>query len=68
MSDRDPMCNRQLYVINMHHKVKMVGHQAPCQHIGVRQNMFLNFIKEEQVVLPVKEDSLAVIALVINVV
>jgi len=48
--------------------MKMVRHKAPRQHIGIGQNVLFNFLQKKQVVLPAKENTLAVIALIVNMV
>jgi len=46
----------------------MVGHQTPRQDIGMRQDMLLYFLQEEQIILLGKEDGDPVIPLVVDVV
>jgi hypothetical protein len=46
----------------------MIGHQAPCQYFCMGMNVFPDLFQEEQVIFPVKEYLLAVIALVVDVV
>ena len=42
--------------------MKMVGHEAIRQHVALRQQCSLRFVKEELVVLVAKENILAVVA------
>jgi len=48
--------------------MKMVGHKAPRQHIGIGCNVLTYLFEEEKVVLSRKEYPLAIVALVIDMV
>lgn len=49
-------------------KVKMIGHKAPSQDIGVRGDIFLNFLEKEIIVSVFKEDRSFIIAPVVNMI
>ncbi len=46
----------------------MIWHQTPSQHINMWQYMQIDFLQEEKIIHPVKENLLPVIALIVNVV
>ena len=48
--------------------MEMIRHQAPRQHIGIGQNVPANFGEKIEIVVPVEEYLLAIIALVVDVV
>jgi len=50
------------------HEMKVIGHQAPGGKITIWQNVFLNFLQKEHVIVCCKENFLAIVSLVVDVV
>ena len=48
--------------------MKMIGHKAPRQNIGMNTNVFLNLLKEEIIVPFLKKESSLIVPPVVNVV
>ena len=59
---------RQLSFPHIHQPMKMVWHQAIAQKIAIRQDIFPHFSDEKQIVFRVKENGLAIIPLIVNVI
>lgn len=55
-------------IISLNKKMKMIGHKTPSQEIGVRYNIFLNFLKKEIIVSILKEDGSFIIPSIVNMI
>lgn len=55
-------------MVYIHQPVKMVGHQAVTQEIGVGQDVGTHLFQEEQVVVVPEKDRFPVVALIVDVI
>lgn len=64
MAERGGGCSSLL--IGIHEQMKMIGHQAVSQNGTMRTQIFPYFSQEVQIVLPLKENHLLLIASIVN--
>ncbi|MDX2134944.1 MAG: hypothetical protein SFV52_09165 [Saprospiraceae bacterium] len=59
---------RYFRLFNKKQPMKMIGHQAIAQQMTVRQKVCAHFPKKKDIIVRLKKDALAIIALIVNVV